>query len=160
MLYATLKTLHLLSIIVWVGGMVFAHFFLRPAVAALEPPVRLKLMHAVLSRFFAAVLVASLTALATGLWMIGRVAKQAVQSGGSFQMPLHWWLMAVLGVLMVAIFGHIRFVLYKRLSVEVAAASWPAAGRAMSAIRQWVGVNLVLGVFIVVATLLARGLAL
>jgi hypothetical protein len=42
MLYATLKTIHLLSIIVWIGGMVFAHFFLRPAVAQLEPPLRLR----------------------------------------------------------------------------------------------------------------------
>ncbi len=32
MIYATLKTLHVLSIIVWIGGMMFAHFFLRPAV--------------------------------------------------------------------------------------------------------------------------------
>jgi uncharacterized membrane protein len=40
MIYATLKTLHVLSIIVWIGGMVFAHFFLRPAVAQLEPAVR------------------------------------------------------------------------------------------------------------------------
>ena len=155
MLYALLKTLHLLSIIVWVGGMLFAHFFLRPAVATLDPPLRLKLMHAVLGRFFAAVLVASLTALVTGLWMIGRVAKQAVQSGGVFQMPHSWWLMAVLGVLMVAIFGHIRFVLYKRLSVEVDTASWPAAGRALNAVRQWVGVNLALGLLIVVVVLMA-----
>ena len=57
MIYATLKTLHVLSIIVWVGGMVFAHFFLRPAIARLEPPVRLRLMHEVLGRFFKAVLV-------------------------------------------------------------------------------------------------------
>ncbi len=155
MLYATLKTLHLLSIILWVGGMVFAHFFLRPAVATLDPPVRLKLMHDVLGRFFAAVLVASTTALVTGLWMIGRVAKQAVQSGGVFQMPHSWWLMAVLGVLMVAIFGHIRFVLYKRLGAAVATATWPAAGAALNAIRQWVSVNLALGLLIVVAVLMA-----
>ncbi len=40
MIYAILKTLHVLSVIVWIGGMVFAHFFLRPAVAQLEPAVR------------------------------------------------------------------------------------------------------------------------
>jgi uncharacterized membrane protein len=154
MIYALLKTLHLLAIILWVGGMLFAHFFLRPAAALLEPPVRLKLMHDVLGRFFAAVLVASLTALVTGLWMMGRVAKQAVQSGGSFSMPLDWWVMAVLGVLMVAIFGHIRFVLYKRLSQAVAAATWPVAGAAMNSIRQWVTVNLALGLLIVVVVLL------
>jgi uncharacterized membrane protein len=52
MIYATLKTLHVLSIIVWIGGMVFVHFFLRPVVAELEPAVRLRLMHDVLGRFF------------------------------------------------------------------------------------------------------------
>jgi len=63
MIYAILKTLHVLSIVVWIGGMVFAHFFLRPAVAQLEPPVRLRLMHDVLGRFFQAVLAASLLTL-------------------------------------------------------------------------------------------------
>jgi len=60
MIYATLKTVHVLAIVVWIGGMVFAHFFLRPAVATLEAPVRLRLMHDVLGRFFQAVLVAAL----------------------------------------------------------------------------------------------------
>ena len=88
MIYALLKTVHVLSIIVWIGGMVFAHFFLRPAVAQLEPPARLRLMHDVLGRFFQAVLWASLLTLASGVWMLGRVAKQVGQSGGSFEMPV------------------------------------------------------------------------
>jgi uncharacterized membrane protein len=129
MIYATLKTLHVLSIIVWIGGMVFAHFFLRPAVAQLEPPVRLRLMHDVLGRFFQAVLAASLLTLASGVWMLGRVAKQVVQSGGSFEMPLAWTVMAVLGVAMVAIFMHIRFVLYKRLAGPLQRPSGPPVVR-------------------------------
>lgn len=154
MVYAALKTLHLLSIVVWIGGMVFAHFFLRPAVARLEPPQRLPLMRDVLGRFFAAVLGASLLTLASGLWMIGRVAKTAVQSGGSFSMPLDWTVMAVLGVLMVAIFGHIRFVLYKRLRLAVDASNWAAGGVALNAIRQWVTANLAIGIIVIVVTLL------
>ena len=154
MIYTFLKTVHVLVIVVWIGGMVFAHFFLRPAVAQLEAPVRLRLMHDVLGRFFQAVLAASLLALVTGVWMIGRVAKQVVQSGGNFQMPLYWTLMAALGVLMVAIFMHIRFALYKRLSRAVAAADWPAGGAAMAQIRLWVAVNLALGVLILLVTLL------
>ena len=153
-LYALLKTLHVLATVVWVGGMVFAHFFLRPALAQLEPPQRLRLMHEVLRRFFAAVSVAALLILATGLWMIGRVAKQAVQSGGSFAMPLDWTLMAVLGVLMVAIYGHIRFVLFKRFAVAVTALDWPAGGVALAKLRTWVGVNLALGVTVIVVALL------
>jgi uncharacterized membrane protein len=153
-IYATLKTIHVLSIIVWVGGMTFAHFFLRPAVAQLEPAVRLRLMHDVLGRFFKAVLVASLVVLASGLWMLGRVAKQVVQSGGNFDMPLAWTVMTVLGVAMVAIFMHIRFALYKRLSRAVAASEWSAGQSALTDIRRWVAVNLGLGVLVVVLTLM------
>jgi uncharacterized membrane protein len=158
MIYATLKTLHVLSIIVWVGGMVFAHFFLRPAAAQLEVPVRLTLMHDVLGRFFQAVLVASLLTLASGVWMLGRVAKQAVQSGGNFQMPLAWAVMAVLGVAMVAVFLHIRFALFKRLGRAVAASDWAAGGAALAQIRTWVSVNLALGALVLLMTLM-RGTA-
>ena len=154
MIYATLKTLHLLSIIVWIGGMVFAHFFLRPAVAPLEPAVRLRVMHDVLGRFFQAVLAASLLTLASGVWMLGRVARQVAQSGGSFDMPWSWTVMAVLGVSMVAIFMHLRFALYKRLARAVAASDWIAGGAAMAQIRQWVAISLSLGVVILLVTLL------
>jgi uncharacterized membrane protein len=154
MLYAILKALHVLAIVVWVGGMVFAHFFLRPALARLEPPVRLRLMHEVLGRFFRVVLVASLLTLASGVWMLGRVARQVVQSGGNFQMPLAWTVMAVLGVAMVAIFLHIRFALYRRLDRAVAAEQWAAGGQALAQIRQWVAVNLGLGTVVLLVTLL------
>lgn len=154
MLYNLLKTAHVLSILLWVGGMLFAHFFLRPAAADLEPPVRLRLMHGVLQRFFAAVLPAALLAFVTGFWMMGRAAKEVVQSGGVFQMPLDWWYMAVLGTAMVAIFGHIRFALFKRLARAVGASDWAAGGQAMAALRLWVSVNLAIGLSIVVLVLL------
>lgn len=154
MLYALLKALHLLAVVVWVGGMVFAHFFLRPSLAVLPPPQRLALMHAVLGRFFAAVLVASLTALLTGLWMVGRTARQVVQGGGSFAWPLDWIVMTALGVVMVAIFGHIRFVLWRALDRAVRAGENEPAAAALAAIRQWVSVNLALGVALIVFVLL------
>jgi uncharacterized membrane protein len=154
LIYATLKTLHLLSIIVWIGGMVFSHFFLRPATAQLEPPMRLRLMHDVLGRFFQAVLVVSLLTLASGLWMLGRVAKQVVQSGGSFEMPLAWTLMALLGTAMVAIFMHVRFALYKRLGRAVAASDWVAGDVALAKIRNAVAISLGLGILVLVVTLM------
>ena len=158
MIYASVKTIHLLCIIVWIGGMVFAHFFLRPAVAQLEPAVRLRLMHDVLGRFFNAVLAASLLTLASGVWMLGRVVRQVVQSGGSFEMPLAWTIMSVLGVVMVAIFMHIRFVLYKRLGRAVAASEWTAAAAALAQIGRWVSINLGLDILVLLVTLL-RGTA-
>ncbi len=153
MFYAALKTLHVLSIIVWVGGMVFAHFYLRPSVATLEPPVRLRLMADVLGRFFRDVLVASLVAVATGIWMIGRTARAASEAGGAFQMPLGWHIMSATGVLMLLIFLGIRFRLYPRLVKAISSANYDVAGKAMASIRSWVSVNLVLGVVTVIAAL-------
>jgi uncharacterized membrane protein len=154
MIYATLKLLHVLAIVVWIGGMVFTHFFLRPAALQLEPPQRVRLMQGALQRFFSAVLVSVVVVLATGLWMIGRVAKESVQAGLGFSMPLHWTLMAVLGIVMMVIFGHIRFALFKRLKQAQASSDWAAGGAALSSIRTWVAVNLAIGVFIIAITLL------
>jgi uncharacterized membrane protein len=116
--------------------------------------VRLRLMHDVLGRFFRAVLVAALLTLVSGVWMLGRVAKQVVQSGGSFEMPLAWTVMAVLGVAMVAIFMHIRFALFRSLGRAVAASEWAAGGLALTQIRTWVSINLGLGVLVLVVTLM------
>jgi uncharacterized membrane protein len=151
-IYAALKLVHLLALIVWIGGMAFVLFFLRPAVLALEPPLRLRLMHDVLGRFFKAVLIAAVILLASGLWMIGRVAKESVQAGLGFNMPLSWTIMTMLGIVMIAIFGYIRLVLYKRLTLAVTASNWAAGGAAMASIRTWVGINLAIGLVIIAVT--------
>jgi len=154
MLYALLKAVHVLAVVLWVGGMAFAHFFLRPSLQLLEPPQRLRLMRAVLQRFFAAVLVAVGLVLGSGLWMIGRVARQVVQGGGTFAWPLDWVLMTALGLLMIAIFGHIRFVLYRRFAAAMDREDLPASAAALARIRRWVSVNLALGVGVIAAVLL------
>jgi uncharacterized membrane protein len=152
MLYALLKTVHLLGIVAWVGGMFFTLYCLRPAVAALDGPVRVRLMQAVLAGFFKVVIVAAALVLVTGAWMMNSAAQAAALAGGKFNMPLDWYVMAVLGLLMVAVFGHIRFVLFKRLQRAVDTQAWPAGAQALGSIRSWVMLNLGLGVVIVVAT--------
>lgn len=156
MLYNTLKLAHVLSIIVWIGGMVFAHAFLRPAVQALEPPERVRLMHDVLARFLNAVSVAVVVVLGSGIWMIGNVARQAAQTGGKFSMPLGWTVMATLGLVMIAIFGHLRFALFKRLQRAVTAGNWADGGKALGSIRTLVVINLALGVVVVVVAFLMK----
>ncbi|MVW70898.1 CopD family protein [Bordetella sp. 15P40C-2] len=154
MFYSILKLAHLLAIVLWVGGMIFAHCFLRPSLGALEAPHRLRLMQDVLGRFFSAVLGAVIVVLASGAWMIGRTARQVAETGGSFQMPHAWITMAILGVVMAAIFGHIRFALYPRLDRAVQAAQWSDGANAMAAIRKWVTVNLALGVLTIAVIML------
>ena len=63
-----LHLLHLAGVIIWVGGMFFAHFCLRPVAAAqLQPPQRLPLLAAILGRFFAIVAVCIIVILLSGL---------------------------------------------------------------------------------------------
>ncbi|RIY38970.1 CopD family protein [Neopusillimonas maritima] len=147
---ALLKTLHVLAVVLWVGGMVFAHFYLRPSLTEFDPPTRLALMCSVLKRFFGHVLWAALIVLATGLWMIGRAAKVMVQAGMEFNMPLAWTIMATLGVVMIVIFFVIRFRFYPPMVEAVSTADWPSAAAALSRVRKWVTVNMVLGLVIVV----------
>jgi uncharacterized membrane protein len=156
MLYSFLKLLHVFSIIVWVGGMIYTLYFLRPSLGGLEPPQRVKVLHEVLSRFFNAVLIVSSVAVFSGFWMIGRVAKAAVQSGSAFSWPTHWVVMAIVGTLMYLVFMHIRFALFKRLQRAVVASDWAAGGVALEKIRAWVMVNLGLGIAVIAVAYMLR----
>ena len=150
LLYDALRTVHVLSFVVWIGGMYFAHFFLRPSLSCLEPPQRLKLMHASLGRFFAAVTIASLATVGSGIWMIGRMAKMVSQTGGNFTMPWTWSVMSALGVLMLLIFFYIRLVLFKHFGKLVQSGAMPEAGAQLNRIRLWVTVNMVTGTVIII----------
>ena len=149
MTYKIMLLLHTSAIIVWIGGMVFAHFCLRPAaIELLAPPQRVPLMHAALTRFFNIVAIAVGVVLVSGLTMMLLV--------GMKNAPLAWHVMFGLGVLMMAIFGHIRFGPYPRLSRCVTAADWPGAARQLDQIRLLVVINLGIGFGIVAMLFLIR----
>jgi len=148
-LYASLKAVHLLAIIVWVGGMFFMIHCLRPAAAILEPPARLTLLHATMRRFFAVVSVTVGVILLTGAAMILMAWLASRRSNLLFNMPLDWYAMIGVFLVMVAVFAHIRLVLFRRLGEAVAAQRWPEGAAAAGAIRWEVMINLVLGVFVV-----------
>ena len=149
-----LKTLHLLSLFVWIGGMVFAHFFLRPSLAVLEPPQRLALMVAVLGRFFRAVTVAAPLAWLSGALLIGRAAQAVAATGGSLQLPLYWHLMAGGSTLMLAVYAWIRLVPYRALVAAMGSGNGPAGAAALARVRTAVAFNLWLGTAILLVTLL------
>ncbi|MFA6314310.1 MAG: hypothetical protein WCV99_18945 [Sterolibacterium sp.] len=132
-----LVLIHLVAVIVWVGGMFFAHFCLRPVAAAqLVPPQRLPLLAAVLGRFFVMVSVAL-----AALW--GSGLARFAQTGATI--PASWMAMLGLAIAMSVIFGIIVLRFHRRMVAAVALQDWPAAGQAMNAIRVLVLTNLVLG---------------
>lgn len=149
MTYKILLLLHVSAVVVWIGGMVFAHFCLRPAaIEMLAPPQRVPLMHASLARFFAIVTLAIAVILASGLTMMLLV--------GLKNAPLAWHIMFGLGVLMMAIFGHIRFGPFRRLARCVTAADWPGAAAQLMQIRLLVAVNMGIGFGILALMFLRR----
>jgi uncharacterized membrane protein len=154
MIYALLKLTHLLGTAVWIGGMFFTLFCLRPAAMSLQPPVRVAFMQAVLGRFFSVVAVAGLLTVGSGLAMVLRTRFSSTQAGISFNMPIDWWTMAVLGLVMLAVFSRVALVLYPRLKRAVADQEWQAGGVLLGEIRNWVAVNLGLGTLIVVVVVM------
>ncbi len=143
---ALMKFLHIAAAVVWLGGIVFMLFALRPAVTTqLQPPQRLPLIALVLSRFFTLVWISIGTLLLTGLAMLLAV--------GMKNAPLGWHLMLGLGLLMFALFGHLYFGPYKRLKQAIAAADWPEGGRRTGQIATLATVNLALAAIAIAAVL-------
>jgi len=139
--------LHVLSVVVWVGGMFFAYMALRPAaVEVLEPPLRLQLWVATFKRFFPWVWLAIILILGSGYWMIFKF-------GGFGNLPLYIHVMNGLGLLMMAIYLHVFFVPFQRLRKAVSAEIWPDGGKHLGQIRMLVGINTILGLLtIAIAT--------
>lgn len=132
--------LHVIAVVIWVGGMFFAYMFLRPVAAAqLEPPARLSLWAGVFANFFPWVWTSVAVILATGFWMIFAVY------GGMAAVGLYVHAMLGLGIVMMLIFFHVYFAPFARLKRAVAAEDWPAGGKALSQIRVLVGINTTIG---------------
>jgi uncharacterized membrane protein len=134
-----LLLLHILSAVVWVGGMFFAHQMVRPSVAPLDPPQRLPLWRRIFERFFTWVWIAVVLLLGSGL------AMQALGVSG-----LHVQIMEGLGIVMMLAFGHLYFAPWKRFRRAVDSGDFPAAATQLNQIRRIVEFNLVLGLITVV----------
>jgi len=146
-----LLALHLLSAVVWVGGMFFAYMALRPAAAEqLEPPQRLKLWVGVFSRFFPFVWIAVVLLLSTGYMMTFTFYQ------GFEQAPKYIHIMNGLGIIMVLLYMHVFFAPYKRLKQAVANEDWPTGGKKLAQIRLLIAINLSLGLIVVIAASAGR----
>ncbi|CAH1210518.1 CopD domain-containing protein [Candidatus Nitrotoga sp. BS] len=141
--------LHVLSVVVWVGGMFFAYMALRPVAAnVLEPPQRLTLWAGVFGKFFPWVWASVATILLTGLTLLIMMGR----------MPHYVLAMLVLGVAMMLIFAHVFFSPYKKLKRAVGEKDWQNAVAALAKIRRLIGINLSLGLLTIAVVFIGRGL--
>jgi len=161
-LYAALLFLHLLGVVIWVGGMFLMHFAVRPvAVAQLPPPQRLPLLVAILGRFFRWVTAAVAVVLASGVAMIAGIGAAATSGPAAFGEGMRLahgsvHLMFALGLLMSLVYAVIRLRPFPRLRAAVAAQDWPAAAGRLDLIRRLVATNLALGLLTIAVATVGR----
>ena len=150
MSFAIANALHLLSAIIWIGGMFFAYVCLRPSLPeVLEPPQAARLLSASLGRFFRWVWVAAIILLLTGFYM-------AFKRYGFSVWPGWLYTMMGVGILMMLMFAHIFFAPYQRLKQGLAASTPDTVGKAVGQIRRIVAINLGLGIIVAVAASAGR----
>jgi len=143
--------LHVISAVIWVGGMFFAYNFLRPAAGQmLEPPLRLTLWVAVFKRFFPYVWLSVVLLPVTGYLMVFAIW------GSLADAPIYVHIMNGVGITMILIYMHVFFAPFKRLKLAVSEARWPDGGRALAQIRILVAVNMALGVLVVIVASAGR----
>ena len=156
-MYDYAKLLHLVAGIVWMGGMTFMLFALRPAaILTLDAQPRALLMGAVWKRFYAVVLVAIVALFATGTHLYTATFRAARLATGEGGVPLGWNIMLVLGLAMMLIFGHIYFAGFKKYKRAVAAGDWPIAAKAAGLIHTMTLINFSLGWLAILAVRLVR----
>lgn len=130
---------HILSAVIWVGGMFFAHQMVRPSIQELDGAARCSLWRQIFARFFSWVWIAVVLLLGTGL------AMQFLGVVG-----LHVQIMEGLGVVMMLAFGHLYFAPWQRFRRAVDGGEFTTAATQLNQIRRIVEFNLILGLIVVV----------
>lgn len=144
-------SLHVLSAVIWVGGMFFAYLILRPIAAIqFEAPQRLTLWSNVFAKFFPWVWASVVLLLGTGFWLI------AVKFGGMKNVGAHIHIMMSMGIIMALIFMHLFFAPTRRLTRAVSEHNWQEAGKSLMQIRLLIAINLTFGLIVIVVATAGR----
>ncbi|MFO1323790.1 MAG: CopD family protein [Burkholderiales bacterium] len=144
------RWLHITGVVIWVGGMFFAHMALRPSVQALAPPQRLPLLSATLTRFI-------VWAGASVVAIVGSGIAMLTLAGGFAAVNWAIHAMTAVGAVMTLVYAYLAAVPLQRLRSAVAGAQWADAGAAMAKVRPLVAFNLALGLVTIAIAVLGRG---
>jgi uncharacterized membrane protein len=139
-LYTVLKVLHLMSAVLWVGGMFFAYVILRPSLTAIDAPQRMLLQTQVHQKFFLVVWHAMPIILVSGflmLWYLGGMSN--------VRWPIH--AMLALGLVMAGVFLAIIFGPWRKFRRTIDRTRMAAS---LTTMRNLIGVNLILGLLTVI----------
>jgi uncharacterized membrane protein len=137
-------TLHVLSAVVWVGGMFAAYVCLRPAAGSLDGPQRFRLWRGFFQKFFPWVWVSVVLLLVSGYWML------ATYFGGFANAPPYVDFMQALGWVMILLFAGLFHGPWLKFKRAVDAEDWATAGTRLNQIRQIIAINLPIGLIVAI----------
>ena len=138
---ALAQFIHILAVVLWIGGIVFMDGFLAPALrrAMTQAEPRARLLYVLFRNFFAAIWGAGAALVVTGYGMVWL-------RGGFGALSPAQWVMVILGSAMVVLALYIFFVPFLRMRAAVLRADWGAACTQAAQIRLLSTVNIVLAV--------------
>lgn len=143
--------LHLVGVVIWIGGMFFMLHCLRPSLDAIDGPQRPKLMVAVQGKFFKMVTVSLVLIWGSGLAMLYTAVSNALRPW-----PIGWHVMITLAVVMTLVFFYIRFALFAQAKQAFEQAKPGELGPLMEKIRMAVMANMGLGFLTIAAAIFGR----
>ncbi len=142
------QALHLISVVIWIGGMFFILLGVQPAIARrMHLEARLPLWTRLLHYFFAWSWVSVLLMLLSGSLLV-------LMRGGMANAPLYVHLMGSAGALMAVLFAWTYLMPFRGLSRAAKRANWPEGARQLGRVRFLLSLKLVIGLL----TLLLVGL--
>jgi uncharacterized membrane protein len=141
---------HIVAIIVWLGGLFLLTVVLGPTIRELAPTASISLWHRVLSRFFVWGSVGLVAIVASGIAIV------QLRFGGFSGMPvIHRWNMVV-GVPAIALYAYAQIVPWRACCRAIADDDWIVAGKNAAQIRTLLGIVLALGLIASVVSAAGR----
>ena len=143
-LWSLVLALHLISIIMWIGGGAYAAVVLRPSLSLLDQTQRNSVHLQTMARFFKGLTHAIPTTLITG-WLL------VLHEGGFANAPWTTNVMQLLGLIMAALFVRMYMGTYQKLRRAIR-----PQGSGFDSVRKQVLVIVALGIITVLAACLGH----
>ena len=141
-------TAHVLSVIIWVGGMFFGQVAVRPAMRGMDTLAAARFWCVLLGRFLPWAWTAIVVLLASGTYMVFN------SFDGFSELPWFVQFMMGVGIFMMMLTGHLSFSAFKKLKRAVAAGDAALAEKPLRQIRVIMDVSLILGLLIVIVVMM------
>jgi uncharacterized membrane protein len=144
------RPIHMIAIIVWLGGLFLLTVVLGPTIRDMAPTARASIWYRVLSRFFVWGSIALAAIVASG------IAVVRLRFGGLSGVPaIHQWNMIV-GIPAIGLYVYAQLIPWRTCRRATAVDDWILAEKSISRIRTLFGIALTMALVAAVVSSVAR----